>query len=220
MLKLRLYTVPCGSSRRSNRESVPASHVSTFSQRGLNTNLLGLSMSLRNRSNTKTDKMVCNSVDPAGAASGGGGAPWNSLQGWVLGLVVSLILPFYRNKWGPLLSIKRKVDMVVNSVEAVAEAVEKVAEKVEDIAEDIADKLPENGKLKDAVLFIEKVAHETAKDAHFVDDFIEKVEEVEEKVESFLEGPVQEDEAEKEETKSADDDQPSSTSATTTTPNT
>ncbi|KAF4366745.1 hypothetical protein F8388_020107 [Cannabis sativa] len=221
MLKMTICKVPYGSSHRcnpcrihNNRELVQA-----FPLRGFKTNhLIGLSLSNINTTNTKImHKMTCNSVDPAGAASGGGtGAPWNSFQGWVLGLVISLILPFYRNKWGPLLSIKRKVDMAVNTVEAVAEAVEKVAEKVEDIADDIADNLPDNGKLKDAVLFIEKVAHETAKDAHLLDDFIEKVEELEEKVESFLEGSVQEDEAEKEETKTIksstgaddEDDQP------------
>lgn len=55
-----------------------------------------------------------------------------------------------------------------------AEAVEQVAEKVEEIADDIGNKLP-TGKLKDALEVVETIAKETAKDAHNVDEFIEKV---------------------------------------------
>ncbi|PON41438.1 hypothetical protein PanWU01x14_289610 [Parasponia andersonii] len=211
MLKVT-WTVPYSSRRRSSslsgihREVSASHHVSIFSvqNKGVNANQLGLLLSLRNRSNAKMDKIVCNSVEPG--ASCGGGAPWNTWQGLVFGVVVTLILPFWRSKWGPLLAFKNKVDSVVDSVEAVAEVVEKVAEKVEDIADDIADKLPENGKLKDAVLLIEKIAKETAKDAHLVDEFIEKVEGVEEKVESLFDN-VPEDQAAKEEPKNVEEDQ-------------
>lgn len=65
--------------------------------------------------------------------------------------------------------------MVVDSVENVAEIVETVAEKVEEVADDIADQLPQDGKLHDAVRLVESIAKETAKDAHLVDDLIEKV---------------------------------------------
>lgn len=65
--------------------------------------------------------------------------------------------------------------MVVESVENLAEIVEMVAEKVEEVADDIADKLPDGGKLKVAVRLVENVAKETAKDAHLVDQLMEKV---------------------------------------------
>lgn len=52
---------------------------------------------------------------------------------------------------------------------------EKAAEEVEKVAEDIADDLPEGGKLRKAVDFVEKLAERTANDAGVVDDFIDKV---------------------------------------------
>ena len=68
-----------------------------------------------------------------------------------------------------------RVDMVMNTVEAVAEVVETVAHKVEDVADGIADSLPEDGKLKAAFEAVEAIAKETARDAHMVDQLIEKV---------------------------------------------
>lgn len=68
-----------------------------------------------------------------------------------------------------------QIDSAVEIAEDVAEAVEKVAEQVEKVAEDIVDDLPGSGKLKDAATFIEHLAEETAKDAHLVDELIDKV---------------------------------------------
>lgn len=62
----------------------------------------------------------------------------------------------------------------METVEDVAEFVEMVAEGVEKVAEDVSDNLPA-GKLKDAIDRIEEVAETAAKDAHLVDDFIDKV---------------------------------------------
>ncbi|GMN33905.1 hypothetical protein TIFTF001_004414 [Ficus carica] len=173
MLKLT-WTVPCSSISHlsGQRRGVPASHVATtISQKGLSTaNQLGLILSLRNRSNSKMDKFVCNSVQPGAP----GGVPWNSWQGLIFGVVVTLILPFCGSKWGPFLTIKNQVDKVADTVEAVAEVVEQVAEKVEEIADEIGDHLPV-GKLKGTFDLIENIAKETAKDAHIVDEFIEKV---------------------------------------------
>lgn len=67
------------------------------------------------------------------------------------------------------------MDGVVSNIEIVAEVLEKMAKRVVVIADDIAKKLPENGKLKDAVLLISKIAKEIAKDAHIVDTVIEEV---------------------------------------------
>ena len=127
---------------------------------------------------------------------------WLNRQGFVLGVVVTLILPFGRIKWGPLQAFKGKqliyiltllydyyilikntyifdwadrVDKVINTAESVAETVETVAKKVENIAEDIANKLPDDGQLKEIVTSVEKFANVTAKDAHFVDSFLLKV---------------------------------------------
>uniref|UniRef100_A0A6N2MLG0 Pterin-binding domain-containing protein n=1 Tax=Salix viminalis TaxID=40686 RepID=A0A6N2MLG0_SALVM len=64
------------------------------------------------------------------------------------------------------------------TTETVAETVEKVADKLDKVAEDLADILPE-GKLKQAVRVIEDIAEEAEKDAHLVDEAIEKLEEIE-----------------------------------------
>lgn len=67
-----------------------------------------------------------------------------------------------------------KIGATVQTFENIVEAVEDVAEKVEKLAEDIVDDLPE-GKLKNAVSCVEKAAEEIAKDAHLVDNMIDKV---------------------------------------------
>ncbi|RQO86773.1 hypothetical protein POPTR_002G101600v4 [Populus trichocarpa] len=118
-----------------------------------------------------------------------------SRKGWVLGMLISIILPFCRNKWGALLLIKDKVEQVVEIADHVADIVEEVAEEVGKVAEEVADHLPEGGKLQQVATFVENVAKETAKDANVVDEIIEKIKnqveevekEVEEEVESFSE---------------------------------
>uniref|UniRef100_A0A6N2MUZ5 Uncharacterized protein n=1 Tax=Salix viminalis TaxID=40686 RepID=A0A6N2MUZ5_SALVM len=107
-----------------------------------------------------------------------------SWQTWVLGLVLALT-PFGISTWWPILKSKafelgvwKKVDSIMQTTETVAETVEKVADKLDKVAEDLADILPE-GKLKQAVRVIEDIAEEAEKDAHLVDEAIEKLEEIE-----------------------------------------
>ncbi|CAK9149029.1 unnamed protein product [Ilex paraguariensis] len=131
----------------------------------------------------------------AGVQAGGpvpSGPPPNSWKNWILGIVMTVILPLLSHKWGPLLKLKDGIETVVETAEEIAEAVEKVAEEVGKVAEEIADDLPENGKLRNALTFIENVAKETARDAQLADEFIEKVEEVQEKLESFVEEAIDE----------------------------
>ncbi|KAJ0024095.1 hypothetical protein Pint_08395 [Pistacia integerrima] len=105
---------------------------------------------------------------------------------FLLGIVISTILPFWTNNWGPFEIIGKQVQTVVETVEDVAEFVEKVADGVEKVAEDVADDLPEGGKLKDVVIYVEKVAETAAKNARLVEEFIDKVEEVERQVKSLI----------------------------------
>ncbi|GKV09403.1 hypothetical protein SLEP1_g20911 [Rubroshorea leprosula] len=109
-----------------------------------------------------------------------------SWKGWILGVVVTVILPFWINKLGPLLKFKEEVETVAETAEQVADIVEKVAEEVEKVADEVSDALPEGGKLQGFVNKVENVAKETAKDAHLVGEVIGKVEEVEKEVESFF----------------------------------
>ncbi|PIN13009.1 hypothetical protein CDL12_14368 [Handroanthus impetiginosus] len=100
--------------------------------------------------------------------------PSSSLISWILGILLSIALPFGGNKWGPLLKIKKEVDTTVETIEEIVEVVEKVAEMVDEVAEGISDDLPAGGILKKLVDMVEDVAEETAKDAHAVEDVIDK----------------------------------------------
>ncbi|XP_073032098.1 uncharacterized protein [Primulina eburnea] len=112
--------------------------------------------------------------------------PSGSIRSWILGMVVSLILPFFSHKWGPLWVLEKRIVSTVQTMEDIVEVVEKVAEEVEKIAEDISDDLPQ-GKLKDMVDFVENMADKTAKTADSLDQLIDKVQEMEEKVECIVE---------------------------------
>ncbi|XP_044475122.1 uncharacterized protein LOC123203030 [Mangifera indica] len=108
---------------------------------------------------------------------------------WLLGIALSAIFPFWANKWGPFKIFEKKIEAVVETVEDVAEFVEMVAEGVEKVAEDVSDNLPA-GKLKDAIDRIEEVAETAAKDAHLVDDFIDKVEGLEKQVDTAIDQAI------------------------------
>ncbi|KAL3504794.1 hypothetical protein ACH5RR_034635 [Cinchona calisaya] len=121
------------------------------------------------------------------------GSPSSSWKGWLLAIVFTVALPFVANKWGPLMKlIKGEVETAVETAEELVSTVEKASEEVEKVAEEIADKLPEGGKLKSAVISVEKVAKMVDKDAHLAGDFVAKVEETEVKVESVVEAAVSE----------------------------
>ncbi|KAG6784311.1 hypothetical protein POTOM_010002 [Populus tomentosa] len=107
-----------------------------------------------------------------------------SWQTWVLGLILALT-PFGIRTWWPMLKSKAfelgvwtKVDSLMQTTEAVAETVEKVADKVDKVVEDLADSLPD-GKLKQTARYIENIAEKAERDAHLVDEAIEKFEEIE-----------------------------------------
>ncbi|KAK6114826.1 hypothetical protein DH2020_007095 [Rehmannia glutinosa] len=114
------------------------------------------------------------------------GPPSNSHKSWILGLVVSFVLPFFTNKWGPLWVLKNRIENAVQTVEDIAEAVEKVAAEVDKIAEDMADDLPQ-GKLKNLVELVENVAEKTAKTADSLDNVIDKIQEAQDEVEDIVE---------------------------------
>ncbi|KAF8406058.1 hypothetical protein HHK36_008138 [Tetracentron sinense] len=141
---------------------------------------------VHSKSDTKMKMTVYNSAQP-GAPLSSGGPPSSSWKNWILGALFSIVLPFLKHKWGPLLALKNEVDMVVDTVERVAEIVEKVAEGVEKVADEVADNLPEGGKLHDALRIVENLAQETAEGAQRAGDLIDKVEAMEDKLESLVE---------------------------------
>uniref|UniRef100_A0A803LG08 Uncharacterized protein n=2 Tax=Chenopodium quinoa TaxID=63459 RepID=A0A803LG08_CHEQI len=112
----------------------------------------------------------------------------------VLGSMFSLLLAFWAPKWTTLLRIGGEAEVVLKEVEQVAEVVEKVATVTERLSEEVANELPDGNKFKEAALVVEHVSEEAAKDAHLAEEIIHKVdvmkqdfEDVEEKLEPFIE---------------------------------
>ncbi|KAL8131095.1 hypothetical protein AgCh_007141 [Apium graveolens] len=126
-----------------------------------------------------------------------GGLP-KTWKGWLVGMVVTVVIPLMTNKWGTLSkwtskktssnSLKRleKIEDAVQKVEDIVEAVEDVAEKVEKIAEDIIEDLPD-GKLKTAIGLFEHAAEVIARDAKQIDNVIDKFQEEEDKLQAYIE---------------------------------
>ncbi|KAL5854997.1 hypothetical protein ACOSQ3_004830 [Xanthoceras sorbifolium] len=93
---------------------------------------------------------------------------------WVLGSLLTLFLPLWKQKWDKLYKIEGEAEMV-------AEEIEKIAEATEKLSEEAADKIPENHqKLKDTALFIQRLSKATAHDAQLTLNIFHKVDELKE----------------------------------------
>lgn len=64
---------------------------------------------------------------------------------------------------------------MADAAEVAAEVVEQIAGVVEKVSSEVAEKLPEESKLKDAVLLVEQVSKEAAEEAQAARDIIHKV---------------------------------------------
>lgn len=64
---------------------------------------------------------------------------------------------------------------MVEEAENVAEALEKAAIATEKASAQVVENLPDNSKLKEAALLVERVSKETAKDAHLTIELLHKV---------------------------------------------
>ncbi|KAK9067796.1 hypothetical protein SSX86_011907 [Deinandra increscens subsp. villosa] len=98
---------------------------------------------------------------------------------WTAGIVVTAVISF--------LQFKEDVDLVMRKGEEILDVVEVVAEAVDMVAEKIVDDLPEGGKLKTAVEFVEEVAETVTGKAQKVVDFIDEVQEAEKKLSPVIE---------------------------------
>nr|GMD91235.1 uncharacterized protein LOC109169725 [Ipomoea batatas]GME04843.1 uncharacterized protein LOC109169725 [Ipomoea batatas] len=147
-----------------------------------------LSLPVLGTSNAKSKRnsIVCNNGGQPGVPSPSGPPSSNSLKGWIVGIILSIILPSFRGKLGPWMQLKNTVDTLVETVEEIADGIEKVAEVVDKAVEEIVDDLPE-GKLKDAAKFVEHMAEKIDKSAETLGDMIDKAQEIEDKVEEKLE---------------------------------
>ncbi|XP_031123815.1 uncharacterized protein LOC116026625 [Ipomoea triloba] len=130
------------------------------------------------------------------------GPPNNSnnsnLHGWILGILISVILPLLYRKRGTLMQVKNMAEKALYTVEETVERIERAAEVVDKVAENVADDLPA-GKFRATVRSIENVAEKVDKSAEALGDFIDKVQEANDKVK--LSEEIEEKKAEKKEDK-------------------
>ncbi|KAL0335080.1 UNVERIFIED_CONTAM: hypothetical protein Sradi_4719900 [Sesamum radiatum] len=104
---------------------------------------------------------------------------------WLLGSVVSLLMPFWKNKWDYLLTLEGEAAKVAEEVEAVAEVVEKVATTADKALTEVANQLPDKSKLKEAAQVMEHVSNVAAHDAQLIENIIEKVGDVKQDLEEL-----------------------------------
>ncbi|XVE95244.1 hypothetical protein REPUB_Repub02eG0079500 [Reevesia pubescens] len=156
-----------------------------FHWQTVKTDDLGLQTSRNRKMN---NLVVCSSLE-----SGAPSFPFNLIPGsdnwplWALGTAISVFLPFTTSKWGPLLKLKNDADNLLEAAEHISDVVEEMAEKVEKIADEVGDQLPEGGKLQATLQLVEDLADETAKNARLTGDLIDKVQEMEDKIEEYME---------------------------------
>ncbi|GAB4844985.1 hypothetical protein Ancab_038378 [Ancistrocladus abbreviatus] len=142
---------------------------------------------------TKGNIAVCDSLQPGAPVPSGPAPPFGSCRKtWIAGVLMAVLLPFLKSKWGPLFKLKEEVETAIEAAEHVVDGVEKVAEEVEKVADVVAEQLPEGGRLKQLATGIEDIAREVAKDAHTAEDAIDKVEDAEKELESIIDPAINE----------------------------
>nr|XP_010321483.1 uncharacterized protein LOC101258372 [Solanum lycopersicum] len=118
----------------------------------------------------------CNSANSIGSdASPPGNSSSLGWKKWLLGFLLPMLLPAFKNKVSPLQLLKSNVDKAIETVETMSEIVEEVAEEVEKIAEEVEKKLPGDSKLKESLDSIENLAQGAVKYANQAQDLIHKV---------------------------------------------
>ncbi|XP_031379506.1 uncharacterized protein LOC116194757 [Punica granatum] len=106
---------------------------------------------------------------------------------WLMGSLLTILLPFLKLKWGTKLQrIEGEAEVVMEEVEKVAEVVKKVATVAEKVSEEVAEGISsDNSKLKEAAVWVERVSKATAHDAQLTQDIIHKVDALEHDMNDF-----------------------------------
>ncbi|KAK6156779.1 hypothetical protein DH2020_011027 [Rehmannia glutinosa] len=104
---------------------------------------------------------------------------------WLLGSIISFMLPLWTNKWHNLLTLEGKAVKVVEEVEVVAEVVEKVATTTDKALAEVVNQLPDNSKLKEAAQIMEHVSSVAAQDAQLIENIFHKAGDVKQDVEEL-----------------------------------
>ncbi|KAL5681262.1 hypothetical protein ACJX0J_007647, partial [Zea mays] len=91
-----------------------------------------------------------------------------------VGSILAAAAPMLHSRWASFLLIQSEVDMVKDTAEVVAEAVEDAATVAEKVSSEVAEQLPENGRLRTAVVLLEHASKEVAEEAHLAQNIIHK----------------------------------------------
>ncbi|KAE8652133.1 uncharacterized protein LOC105434653 isoform X2 [Cucumis sativus] len=107
---------------------------------------------------------------------------------WIAGVVLSAVLSIWKTKnyWKPFLTLKEKMDKVVEKAEDVAEMAGSAADKVDKAAEDIAAYLPDGSELQKTAESVDDVAEKIGKDADMAGDLFEKFKTAEDELSSLV----------------------------------
>ncbi|XP_019177162.1 PREDICTED: uncharacterized protein LOC109172458 [Ipomoea nil] len=122
------------------------------------------------------------SDDPSSVPQPPNKSPFPGWQ-WMMGILLSVVIPVLRTKGGPLVLLKNNLDKAMETVEEVVEVVEEIAHEVDKVAEDIEKKLPGDSKLKKSLDSIENLAEQAVSYAKQAEGVINKVEEIEKQIE-------------------------------------
>ncbi|KAI7736884.1 hypothetical protein M8C21_033385 [Ambrosia artemisiifolia] len=139
----------------------------------------------------RSSMIVYANVEPTGKPSPPSGSP-GSWKNWVIGILMTFIVPFFTTKGGPIKLLIQRVDQIMDTAEHITEVVEAVADKVDKVVEELGDELPEGSEIKKTLDFIENIAEKVEKDAATAGDFIDKVQEMEDRIEELMEPVLEE----------------------------
>ncbi|KAM0036000.1 hypothetical protein Hdeb2414_s0015g00453131 [Helianthus debilis subsp. tardiflorus] len=139
----------------------------------------------------RNSMIVYANVEPAGKPSPPSGSS-GSWKNWVIGILMTVIVPFFTAKGGPIKLLIQRVDQIMDTAEHITEVVEAVADKVDKVVEELGDELPEGSEIKKTLDFIENIAERVERDAQNAGDFIDKVQEMEDKIEEIMEPILEE----------------------------
>ncbi|KAK8518940.1 hypothetical protein V6N12_012175 [Hibiscus sabdariffa] len=124
---------------------------------------------------TKEERVKDN---PPGAAGSGRSSKISLWARFLLGSVLSFLMPFWKSKWASLKRIEGDAEMVMEAAENATQVVETVATTAGNMSAEVAEKLPDDSKLKKAAMVVEHVSEIAAQDAHATKQFIHQVEAV------------------------------------------
>ncbi|XP_073050743.1 uncharacterized protein [Primulina eburnea] len=110
-------------------------------------------------------------------------SPWKK---WLLGILLTVILPAVGYQGGIFVGLKARIDKAIEKVEQLTEVVEEIAEETDKIVEEVEAKLPGDSKLKQTLDKFDNLAKKAVDEAKQAEDIIHKVRDVEEEVEEAL----------------------------------